>query len=801
MSTPKSEQEKKGLYEIPRSNQPGRRKADNALLFSEARYRALFRDNPTMIFTIDTNWTILSANPFGASRMGYRAEELEGRPVLNLFHEDDRDAVAEQLQRCMKNPNEVHRWQFRKIRKDGGVLWVEELAQAVYDLNGALNLLIVCQDVTERKRAEQELKDKEAMLRNILETLPIGVWIVDAKGTILHGNQAGQRIWSGARYVGIEYYGEYKGWWADTSKSIEPKEWAAARAILRGETSLDEEIDIESFDGAHKTILHSAVPLRDNHQDITGAVIINQDISARKEAEHVLRRREADLRKAQEIAKLGSWTSDMSGRIAWSDELYRICGVSPETFTPTADSFLNLIHPDDRPAMRAWIDACSAGEKPGEFVFRIIRPDGTLRIISGRGEPVPDSEDGQIHLAGTAQDITERKEAEEALSRSEGAFRATFEQAAVGMARVATDGRWLQVNQRLCDVVGYPPDELLALTFQEIAHPHDLDAGLDSVRQVLAGDMDTYSQEMRCIRKDGSIVWINFTMGLVRDDAGAPAYSICVVEEITKRKRAEEALAGKQLLLEETNRYLEQRVAESVLDSRKKDQILIHQGRQAAMGEMIGNIAHQWRQPLNTLGLIVQELLMTYGHDESYKESLEANVKKAMGLISHMSKTIEDFRNYFRPEKEKMPFNINEAVATTLSLIEPSFKNLDIDIEVIEKDVTDFNGYANEYSQVLLNILLNSKDAFAESRTVKQRVIVITIFKENSRSVVTVADNAGGIPEEIIDKIFDPYFSTKGPDKGTGIGLFMAKTIIERNMGGRLTVRNTAEGAEFRIEV
>jgi len=288
---------------------------------------------------------------------------------------------------------------------------------------------------------------------------------------------------------------------------------------------------------------------------------------------------------------------------------------------------------------------------------------------------------------------------------------------------------------------------------------------------------------------------------LVRDDAGAPAYSICVVEEITKRKRAEEALAEKQLLLEETNQYLEQRVAESVLDSRKKDQILIQQGRQAAMGEMIGNIAHQWRQPLNTLGLIVQELLMTYGHDEFYKESLEANVKKAMGLISHMSKTIEDFRNYFRPEKEKTLFNINEAVATTLSLIEPSFKNLDIDIEVIEKDVTDFNGYANEYSQVLLNILLNSKDAYAESGTVKQRVIVITIFKENNRSVVSVADNAGGIPEEIIDKIFDPYFSTKGPDKGTGIGLFMAKTIIERNMGGRLTARNTADGAEFRIEV
>ncbi|HBG05161.1 MAG: hypothetical protein A2075_02760 [Geobacteraceae bacterium GWC2_58_44] len=801
MPTSKFEQEKRGLDKRSKTGQPGRRKADNALFFSEARYRALFRDNPTMIFTLDTSWTIISANPFGASRMGYAAEELEGQSVLKLFHEDDRTAVADQLLRCLKNPSEVHRWQFRKIRKDGGVLWVEEIAQAVYDLNGELNLLVVCQDVTERKRAEQDLEEQEALLRNVLETLPIGVWIIDAQGTIVHGNQAGQRIWSGARYVGIEQYGEYKGWWADTGKSIEPQEWAAARAVLKGETSLDEEIDIESFDGTRKRILHSAVPLRDSCQRITGAVIINQDISARVEAEHALRRQEADLRKAQEIAKLGSWTYDMSGRISWSDELYRIYGASPETFTPNADSFLDLIHPDDRSAMQAWIDAFSAGERPGELVFRTILPDGTVRFISGRGELVADFGDRQIHLAGTAQDITERKQAEEALARSESAFRATFEQAAVGMARVATDGRWLQVNQRLCDIVGYARDELLTLTFQDITHPDDVDADSGHLLQALAGDLNSYSKEMRFIRKDRSIVWINFTVGLVRDSVGAPAYAICVVEEITKRKRAEEALAEKQRLLEEVNLSLEQRVAETVLESRKKDEILIQQGRQAAMGEMIGNIAHQWRQPLNTLGLIVQELQMTYGRDEFNKETLETSVKKAMGLITHMSKTIEDFRNYFKPEKEKMPFNVNQAVATTLSLVEPSFKNLDINIEVIEKDDTDIYGYANEYSQVLLNILLNCKDAFEECDVDKRRVIVITVFKENNNSVVTVSDNAGGIPEKVIGKIFDPYFSTKGPDKGTGIGLFMAKTIIEKNMGGRLAVRNAADGAEFRIEV
>lgn len=784
-----------------RSQQPGRRKSDNALCFSEARYRTLFRDNPTMIFTLDAEGTILSANPFAATRMGYKTEELEGQPVLEMFHPDDRAAVADQLLRCLENPSQVHRWQLRKIRKDGGLLWVDEIAQAVYDLNGALNVLVVCLDVTERRRAEQELKEQEATLRNVLETLPIGVWIVDAEGIIIHGNLAGQQIWSGARYVGIDQYGEYKGWWSDTGLGVAPQEWAAARAVIKGETSLDEEIDIESFDGTRKRILHSAVPLRDTNRRITGAVIINQDISARKEAEHALQRREADLRKAQEIAKIGSWTYHLSGQLSWSDELYRIYGVAPESFSPDLDSLLNLLHPDDRAAMLAWIESCSAGEKPGELEFRIIWPDGTVRFISGRGELVSDLEDGPPRLAGTAQDITERKLAEQALASSENAFRAIFEQAAVGMARLATDGHWLQVNQRLCSIVGYTQDELLALTFQDITYPDDLDPDLGYLLQALSGDMNSYAKEMRFIRKDGSLVWINFTIGLVRDCVGAPAYSISIVEEITKRKRAEEALSEKQLLLEEVNLSLEQRVADIVLESRKKDQILIQQGRQAAMGEMIGNIAHQWRQPLNMLGLIVQELVLTYGRDEFNKESLEANVRKAMGLIGHMSKTIEDFRNYFRPEKEKMPFNINQAVAKTLSLVELSLKNLDIKVELIEKNDANFDGYANEYSQVLLNILLNCKDAFEEKNSNKERVIVITILKENSRSVVTVADNAGGISEAIIDKIFDPYFTTKTPDRGTGIGLFMAKTIIEKNMGGSLTVRNTEDGAEFRIEV
>jgi C4-dicarboxylate-specific signal transduction histidine kinase len=252
--------------------------------------------------------------------------------------------------------------------------------------------------------------------------------------------------------------------------------------------------------------------------------------------------------------------------------------------------------------------------------------------------------------------------------------------------------------------------------------------------------------------------------------------------------------------LEELNMSLEVLIAQAVDELRQKDQMLILQDRQAIMGEMINNIAHQWRQPLNMLGLIIQNLPMFYDTVEFNREFLEENTGKSMELILHMSRTIDDFRNFFKSDKKKLTFNINQVITQTLSIIGQSFQNQNISIAFDPEGSPMANGYPNEYTQVLLNILMNARDALVE-HNVDSALISIHAFEEAGTSVVIISDNAGGIAEEIIDKLFDPYFSTKVPDKGTGIGLFMSKTIIEKNMGGKLTVRNTVSGAEFRIEV
>lgn len=268
-------------------------------------------------------------------------------------------------------------------------------------------------------------------------------------------------------------------------------------------------------------------------------------------------------------------------------------------------------------------------------------------------------------------------------------------------------------------------------------------------------------------------------------------------KNIAERQAAQEDLADKQLLLETLNQSLEERIKTAVTELRQKDQTLIQQNRLAAMGEMINNIAHQWRQPLNQIGLIVQSL-------PEYKHLSQAEMDHAidqiMNIIKHMSQTIDDFRNFFHQDKKKTEFVVNQAVSMVLELLRPALTAKGISISITEQPEVSMFGYSNEYAQVLLILLNNAMDALVEQNVAAPR-IDINITRTNAHCVVTIADNGGGISTDVMPKIFDPYFTTKEKTKGTGIGLYMSKVIIDKNMGGTLTARNIEGGVEFRIEV
>ncbi len=171
-----------------------------------------------------------------------------------------------------------------------------------------------------------------------------------------------------------------------------------------------------------------------------------------------------------------------------------------------------------------------------------------------------------------------------------------------------------------------------------------------------------------------------------------------------------------------------------------------------------------------------------------------------MDELMFMSHTIDDFRSFFQEDKEMATFLVGETINKALELVSGNLECCNIHVEINSKENVSTIGYQNEYSQALLNIISNARSACIERCVVEPR-IVIRITSESGRSVVCISDNCGGIPNEIMPKIFDPYFTTRGPDKGTGIGLYMSKVIIEQRMGGHLTVRNINDGAEFRIEV
>jgi C4-dicarboxylate-specific signal transduction histidine kinase len=271
-----------------------------------------------------------------------------------------------------------------------------------------------------------------------------------------------------------------------------------------------------------------------------------------------------------------------------------------------------------------------------------------------------------------------------------------------------------------------------------------------------------------------------------------------VLEERVKERTDE--LENKSIQLEELNDNLEHLVHEEISKRQKQEQLLSQHSTLASLGEMIGTIAHQWRQPLNALGLVIQNIQLTYMMDELDDDFIEKSVSKANLLTSTMSKTIDDFRNFFKPNKEITKFSLDNSINNSLSLISSTFEYNGINIEYEIVNDIDLIGFPNEFSQVILNILTNSKDAFVENK-ITNPLVSLEIKKDDNYGFVVIKDNAGGIPLDIIEKVFEPYFTTKEEGKGTGIGLYMSKIIIEKNMNGELFVNNIKDGAQFTVMV
>jgi signal transduction histidine kinase len=246
---------------------------------------------------------------------------------------------------------------------------------------------------------------------------------------------------------------------------------------------------------------------------------------------------------------------------------------------------------------------------------------------------------------------------------------------------------------------------------------------------------------------------------------------------------------------------LESLINQAVEKNRKQEIMLSHQSRLAQMGEAINMIAHQWRQPLNNLnGLVLLMDLKLSKQKNIDKNLLEKEFNEIETTTTYMSHTIDDFRDFFKPQKEKIKFNLKDTIESTMRLIQPVMLHEEIKIKHLYEKNIHLIGYPNEIGQVIINIINNAKDALISINLNREKNIYISLFKKEHKVVITIQDNAGGVDKNIINHIFDPYFSTKLKKNGTGLGLYISKMIIEEHMEGKLSVENSKDGALFKIE-
>ena len=253
--------------------------------------------------------------------------------------------------------------------------------------------------------------------------------------------------------------------------------------------------------------------------------------------------------------------------------------------------------------------------------------------------------------------------------------------------------------------------------------------------------------------------------------------------------------------LEELNATLHERIEEAVLENRAKERMMIQQAKMATIGEMIESIAHQWRQPLNIMGIGISNLDLKRQLGTLESDELDRLIELVHRQVAYMSQTIDDFRNFFKKDKELKHVRLRDVVSEVVGLISPALrqKKIVLKVEVPKKLAADI--YPNELKQVVLNLVSNARDALMQQEGVSRKIFIRAYAKKDDWIRLEIEDNGGGVPKAIMEKIFEPYFTTKFESQGTGIGLYMSKMIVEKNLKGILSVRNTEEGACFCIDV
>jgi len=624
------------------------------------------------------------------------------------------------------------------------------------------NLELSGYQIDDLRQAEQQLRERERQLESLMGHLPGLAYraLADEHWTALFVSKGVEDL---TGYPADEFTSRRLNYADIMLPEDRPATREAVFTALRERRMYEAEHRIRHKDGSVRWIWargHGVFAPDGSLRFIEG---LNLDMTRQKQAEERLRESEQRWRSLTETLPQLVWSATPDGTCDYFSSQW-----TEHTGVENADllgwRWLETLHPDDRePTRRFWL-ASVAGHHSYDIEYRVRRHDGEYRWFKTRGVPIRDTGRNIVKWFGTCTDITELRQSEER-------FRGTFENAAVGIGHRHLDGHFLRVNQKFCTILGYPRDELLQRTGQEITHPDDLDAGVDLAEALLRGESPGFTLEKRYVRRDGSPVWVELSVSLQRDGAGKPDYFIGIVQDISNRKRLDEELRQAKEAAEAANR---------------------------AKDEFLANVSHEIRTPMNAI-LGMTDLVLDTPLEEDQRQGLKT-VKSAADSLLGIINDLLDFSKIEAGKLELVPadFSLRGAVGDTLRAlaVRAHKKGLEL-IYQVAQDVPDaLIGDAGRLRQVLLNLAGNAVKFTDEGE------VVVRVETQGGGPApppgageiglhFTVRDTGIGIPLDQQERIFRAFeqedTSTTRKYGGTGLGLTIAARLVAL-MGGTITV-------------